>query len=223
MILWTRRRAKTLHRQWRLIEDASVLLLSFINRPSVLQRRAGVVKPTESIEFHDSPGVSSFVLLSLPLPFPWESLGDSVTLYRMHARVSFLLPELFSSGQQGRSRSTRSITGDPSDGGQVLLDYISSLVRSGHLRDACIQRKSAISPTSRRATGFHCKKSILPIVLYYHAYSNNFLFCRFIVSRLSELFDVSNCIWKTAMFVSCNRVECLRDHNIIPVRDRKYR
>jgi len=137
---------------------------------------------------------SFFFPSSLPPPFPWESLGDSVTFYRMHARVSFLLPELFSSGQQGRSRSTRSITGDPSDAGQVLLDYISSLGRSGHLRDACIQRKSAISPTSRGATGFHCKKSVLPIVLYYHAYSNNFLFYRFVVSRLSELLDVSNCI-----------------------------
>lgn len=62
MILWTRRRAKTLHRQWRLIEDASVLLLPFINRPSVLQRGAGVVKRTGSIEFtqHVFPRSSFF-------------------------------------------------------------------------------------------------------------------------------------------------------------------
>lgn len=35
------------------------MLLPFINRPSVLQRRAGVVKRTGSIEFRDSLGVSS--------------------------------------------------------------------------------------------------------------------------------------------------------------------
>lgn len=86
MILWTRRRAKTLHRQWKLIEDASVLPLPFINRPSVLQRRAGVVKRTGSIEFRDSTGVSSLALLFF---LPRESLGDSVTLNRMHSRYPF--------------------------------------------------------------------------------------------------------------------------------------
>lgn len=143
MILRSRRRAKTLHRQWRLIEDASVLPLPFINRPSVLQRRAGVVKRTGSIEFRDSPSVSSFPLLFFSSRGIARRFCDSFS----RALVSFLLLKLFSSRQQGRSRSTRSITDDPSDGGQVLLDYVSS---SGavHSRDARIQRKSGTSPSS---------------------------------------------------------------------------
>lgn len=153
-MLWTRRRAKTLHRQWRLIEDASVLPLPFINRPSVFQRRAGVVKRTGSIEFRDSPGVSSLALLFFPPSRIARWFCDSIS----HAR-SFCSFELFSSEQQGRSRSTRSISGNPSDGGQVLLDYVSSLRRNGHWRDTCIERKSAISPTSR-GNRFSLQKSV---------------------------------------------------------------
>lgn len=134
----------------------------------------------------------SFFFPSL-LPL-WESLGDSVTLYRMHARIFFCSSNFSPAGSKDdRDRRVRS-TGDPSDDGQVLLDYISSLGRSGPLRDACIQKKSAISSTSRgNRFSMSKKKKQLSIVLHYHARSNNFLL-RSAVSRLPGLFDVSNCI-----------------------------
>lgn len=60
------------------------------------------------------------------------------------ALVSFLLLELFSSRQQGRSRSMCSITDDSSDSGQVLPDYVSSSEQS---RAHSLQRKSGTVKT----------------------------------------------------------------------------
>lgn len=89
----------------------------------------------------------SAYLLFLPLFF---SLPPRITrgFCDSRARVLFARRAFLEQRQQGRSRSTRLITGDPSDGGHVLLDYVSSSGHSGHLRDPRIQRKSGTSPTS---------------------------------------------------------------------------
>lgn len=155
-----------------------------------------MVKPTESIEFHDSPGVSSLVLLLsllLPLLTPWESLGDSVTLYRMHARIFF-------ASRAFLERAARTIEINAFDHRRSIrrrTSFTGLYIFLGTQRAfaRCLHSKE-ISDIRRLREGqqvFIVKKSVLPIVLYYHASSNNLLFCRFVVSRSSGLLDVSNC------------------------------
>lgn len=78
-----------------------------------------------------SLSLCSFFLLLFFIPGIAKRFCDSFS--RARARILFFLfCKLFSRRQQGRSRSTRSITGDPSDDGQVYgIMYLPC--DSGHL------------------------------------------------------------------------------------------
>lgn len=121
------------------------------------QRRAGVVKRTESIEFHNSPGVSSLVLLSLPPP-SWESLGDSVTLYRMHARV-FFVPRAFleRGSKDDRDRRVRSPAIHQTADKFYRIMYLPW--NAAGICEMLAFKGNQQYRRLREATGFHCKKA----------------------------------------------------------------
>lgn len=114
-----------------------------------------MVKRTGSIEFRDSPGVSSLSLFFLFFPHLQESPSDSVTPDRAGALVSFLLLlGLYArkddgvEGERG-GESTRSITGDPSGADKFYRIMCLPRNRRRHSRSHSKEIRNIVATSTR--------------------------------------------------------------------------